>query len=247
MTIFITTASQSQTLLDAVNRVLRISGIIRGDTDPITSFSDTQHNATLNLAIIAIQSVLTDLAAYYDLPMERKTDTITFVAGTRVYNMAADFMQFWNNQAYVYDAVQNLPIPAFAGGEQKLSRDLPNYQTQNGYPIAFYEVDGAATKQIGFFPVPTASEAGRVITYDYEKDIIPLVETDRMPFVKNIEVYKFCELAAVKFNAIFSQEPRSASPDVEHDPTYISARADLLKLLTQIKPSTKYGRAIRSR
>lgn len=49
--------------LSAVNRVLRTNNIIRGDDDAITTFSDTQHNATLNLALIAIQDELTETVA----------------------------------------------------------------------------------------------------------------------------------------------------------------------------------------
>ncbi len=49
------------TFLEAVNRVLRMEGIILGDDDDLTSFSDTQHAATQSMARIAIQSQLADL------------------------------------------------------------------------------------------------------------------------------------------------------------------------------------------
>ena len=41
--------------LGAVTRVMRINGILRGDTDAPTTFSDLQHGATIQLAQIAIQ------------------------------------------------------------------------------------------------------------------------------------------------------------------------------------------------
>ena len=457
--------------LGAVNRVLRISGIIRGDSDPITSFSDLAHNATMNLAQIAIQSVLTDLAAYYDLPQDRKQGEITLIQGQRVYDLADDFLHFWNNPGFFYDSTQNMIICEFDGGEQKLSREIFDYKTQQGYPNNFYVIDGL-TSQVGFYqvpnnniaasnaygsltfnsipsvgtqaagnisfnnnpsngdtltingtvitfvtgtatgnqvyigvnylqtlaalqallltttdgnlnqcsyqfasneitityfsygttgnsatfsttsaalavtgsgtllggtnpdtvsvngttfvfvasssavtsmsgvPVPIGSTAaisannlyhvlfyyeqvnslmsvfeseavvtflailqgsigasytlssstssiipsgatlnganGRVIVYDYIRDPIPILATDPMPFIRDIEVYKFCELAAVKFNSLFTQEAKMPSQNVEVDPTYVSARADLLKLIRPTKPSKRYGRTYNS-
>ena len=42
----------------AVNRVMRINTIIKGDDDNITTFSDTQHAASISLAQISIQDEL---------------------------------------------------------------------------------------------------------------------------------------------------------------------------------------------
>jgi len=39
----------SYTFLDAVNRVLRINHIIKGDDDNVTSLSDTQHSADIEM------------------------------------------------------------------------------------------------------------------------------------------------------------------------------------------------------
>ena len=231
----------SQTFLQAVNRVLVTGGVIRADTGLITSFSGLQHGATVNMAIVAIQSCLIDLSTYYDLPYERKSATITAIGGTMNYLLAADFMNFWNEPAFLYDAVQNNHIFEYEGGEKKLSQDIFNYTQQSGYPNAWFYVDGT-TKQLGFWPVPDANTSGRVFQYDYEADCIPLIETDVMPFIRNIEVFKFCDLATVKFNSLFTQQAKAPTADVEHDPTYISARADLLKLLRPTKPKKHYGR-----
>lgn len=228
------------TFLQTVNRILRISGVIRGDTDPITSFSDLQHGATMNLAIIAIQSTLTDLIAYYDFPQERTSGTITWQTGIRTYALATDFVQFWNEPAFFYDSVQNNEIMGYNGGEKQLAHDIFDYKTQSGSPSAWYYVEGI-TKQVGFYAVPDAGVNNRVVTYDYEKDVIPLVATDNMPFIRDIEVFKFCDLAAVKFQSLFTQQPKQPSADVEKDPAYITARATLLRLIKSEKPSHRYG------
>lgn len=230
----------AQTFLQAVNRILRISGVIRGDTDGITTFADLQHGSSMNLAIIAIQSTLTDLTAYYDFPTERTAGTITLQTGVRTYALATDFVQFWNEPAYFYDAVQNNEILEYDGGERRLAREIFTYQTQLGYPTSFYYVEGA-TKLVGFYAVPDSSLNNRVLSYDYEKDVIPLLATDNLPFIRDIETFKFCDLAAVKFNSLFTQQPRQPSADIEKDPAYITARATLLKLIKPEKPSHRYG------
>ena len=233
----------SQTFLNAVNRVLRIGGVIRGDTDPITSFSDVQHGATMNLAIIAIQSTLTDLTAFYDFPQERGSSSITLVAGTRLYSLATDFIEFWQDNQFLYDAAQNNKLYEYDGGERQLSQDVPDYQsvaTQSGYPTWWYNSEGM-TQQIGLFSIPNASYAGRVLTYDYEKDVIPVNASDNMPFIRDIHTFTFCDLAAVKFAALFTQQPSSPTPDVEHDPAYLNARSTLLRLITPEKPGKRYG------
>lgn len=226
--------------LQAVNRVLRIGGLIRGDTDTIATFSDVQHGSSMNLAIIAIQSTLTDLTAYYDFPQERTSATLTWQTGVRTYTLASDFVQFWNEPAFFYDSVQNNEIMEYDGGERQLARDIPTYQTQSGSPSAWYYSEGA-TKQIGFYSVPDASVNNRVISYEYEKDVIPLVATDNLPFIRDIEAFKFCDLATVKFNSLFTQLPKQPSADIAKDPTYITARATLLKLIRPGKPSHRYG------
>ena len=43
------------TFLDGVNRILRMNTLIRGDDDDVSSFDDTQHSASINLARFSIQ------------------------------------------------------------------------------------------------------------------------------------------------------------------------------------------------
>lgn len=230
----------SLTFLDAVNRVLRIGGIIRGDTDPITTFADLQHGSTYNLAIIAIQSTLTDLTAYYNFPAERASSTVTLSTGTRLYSLASDFVQFWEEDQFFFDTAQNIHIFEYHGGERRLAQEMYTYKTDSGYPSWWYYSEGA-TKQVGFYRVPTSTENAKVLTYDYEKDVIPVLATDAMPFLRDIEAYKFCDLAAVKFNALFTQTPREPSSNTEEDANYKTARATLLRLMTPNKASSHYG------
>src|SRR5687768_9430744 len=91
----IITPSTDFSFLDAVNRVLAANGILRGDTDEVTGFSDLQHGATVRLARIAIQDELNELMSDTLLPSERDTTgSITTEAGTRSYSLANNFIRF---------------------------------------------------------------------------------------------------------------------------------------------------------
>ncbi len=96
--------------LGAVNRILRANGILRGDTDAITTFSDLQHGATVQLALLSVQDELIDLVADTLIPYEKKTTgTVSAVASTRTYSLAADFIRFYG-RASLYNSSDNIRI-----------------------------------------------------------------------------------------------------------------------------------------
>jgi hypothetical protein len=101
------------TFIEAVNRIFRLNGLIRGDTDPITSFTQTQHNASMTVAKIAVQDELIDLVSSRMIDYERTSGTLTMVAGTRVYDLPTDFRSFefpWfrnSSTRYLYE----YPVP----------------------------------------------------------------------------------------------------------------------------------------
>lgn len=226
--------------LGAVNRILRIGGVIRGDTDPISTFSDLQHGATLNLAIIAVQDTFTDLMAFYDFPSERSSSSITCVTGQRTYSLPADFVQFWESNQSLYDSVGSNMLFEYKGGEKQLSQSIWTYQTDQGSPNWWYYVEGS-TKLLGLYQIPNASYNGRVFTFDYEKDIVPVNATDNMPFIRDIESNTFCQLATVRFQSLFNSNPKQISAPVETNPQYINSRSTLLALINPKKPNKFYG------
>lgn len=226
--------------LGAVNRILRLTGVIRGDTDPIQTFSDLQHGATMNLAIIAVQDTFTDLMAFYDFPSERASSFITCVTNQRAYALPSDFVQFWEDRQTLYDAVGSNMLYEYTGGEKQLSKSVWTYQTDKGSPNWWYYIEGA-TKQIGLYQIPDATFNGRVLTFDYEKDIVPVNATDTMPFIRDIESNTFCQMAAVRFQSLFNANPKQPSAPVELNPQYINSRATLLALINPKKPNRTYG------
>lgn len=232
--------SSTSTFLGAVNRILRIAGIIRGDVDAIQSFSDLQHGATIQLAVIAVQDTMTDLMAFYDFPQERASSSITLATGTRTYALAADFVQFWQDNQFFYDTTDQNHIFEYPGGERQLAQSIFRYQSDTGSPTYWYYVEGA-TKQVGFYQTPDSTYNGRVLTYDYEKDVIPVNSSDPMPFMRDIESNTFCQLAAIRFQSLFTANPKELPAPVETTPQYINSRSTLLKLINPKVPDKYYG------
>jgi hypothetical protein len=226
------------TFLDAVNRILRIQGFIRGDTDILTAFTDTNHNATSNICQIAIQSEIQNLMSDNSLAYERSTGTITLSTGTRVYNLSSDFVRFYGDPAFVYDATQNFQIFEYPGGEDELRDEILTYLTDPGAPNWFY-FSQTTSKGLGFYPVPDSSVNGRNLSYEYEKTITPVLSTDIMPFQNNDEVYAFCEMAARRFKYLY--EGKNDIP-VTKDPVWQESSAKLNNLMRGKNPSRFYGR-----
>jgi hypothetical protein len=229
----------STTFLQCVNRILRTAAVIRGDTDTVATFSDTAHNASLNLAIVATQNELIRLIADRLIPSERKTSgTITTVANTRTYALASDFTRFYG-YPHLYDAQDNRQIYEWPGGLEKLQLEIYTYATDTGEVNWWYWEPGA-TKEIGFFQVPGSS--GDVLTYEYEGSVLVSASTDVLPFHNTEEDYMFIEMAARRFKFMFEDVKNELDIQavLEKDTTYKSSKASLIALVTGQKPKRSY-------
>lgn len=232
------------TFLECINRIFRLNAIIRGDTDPIATFSDISHNASMTLAIICVQDELTSLIAEKLIPKERNTSqNVTFATGTRVYNLPSNFIRFYGEPCF-YRAAENRKIYEYRGGLVQLQNDIWDYATQEGDPNWWYfEPTSQATKQVGFFQVPTSSENGEVWTFEYEASVMISLSTDDLPFHNDEENFTFTQMASRRFK--FSFEDVEGKADIQgildQDRSYITARATLYKLLRGQNPQRYYG------
>ena len=233
------------TFLEAVNRVMRMEGVILGDDDDLTSFSDTQHAATQSMARIAIQSQLADLVSDGLLPYEEKNATLTTTANTRAYSMASDFQRFVDMfiDELGLDGKPERRILVYPGGEKQLRRDFDKYREETGDPIWFYPINGT-TKQIGFYPVPDSGSAG-TYRYYYEADVAVEDEADVLPFATRTESETFCRMAARHFKYMKASAPLRESlfpRGIEGDSVITSARATLMGLLNPLPEKRSYGK-----
>lgn len=230
------------TFLECVNRILRKTAIIRGDTDEITTFSDTQHNASLNLAIVAVQDEIARLTAERLIPYERQTSgTVTLAASTRTYSLASDFTRFYGTPHF-YDSDGNRQIYEYPGGLEALQTEYYTYATDSGDPNWFY-MEPTSTKKVGFFQVPSSGEAGKILTYEYEGSVLVDSVSDTIPFHNTEEAYMFTEMAARRFK--YSWEDIKNELDIqavlEKDTTYKSSKAMLMALIKGYRPRRTYG------
>jgi len=223
------------TLLEAVNRIFRTNGIIKGDDDAITTFSDVAHNAATQLAIIAAQDELNDLVSDNVIPYEVTQGTITTTASTRTYALASDFVRFYGHSR-LYRAAANRPLYEWPGGRESLMHTFWTYETEQGEPNWWY-LEPTTTKRIGLYQVPNAAY---IYTYDYEKSVAVSVASDVLPFHSDPEAQAFTQAAGRRFKALFEENSDPAS-FILKDPTYTTARTRLMGLMKGRNPYTRYG------
>ena len=225
--------------LDGVNRILRLNGVIRGDTDVLVTFADTSHNSTSQLAQIAIQTEIGELSSKSEFPYQHKTNgSITYTTTTRTYALASDFIQLWGRPAFFYDAASNFTIFQYPGGENQLRIDIQTYRNDPGRPIWYYFELGTA-QQVSFYPVPDAVSNGVVITYDYSASVNVVNSTDVLPLTTTDQQYAFIDMASRRFKFLF--EGKVDIP-MDSDPVYREARARLFSLMGWKQPPRTYGK-----
>ena len=222
--------------LDAVNRILRLNAIIRGDTDLIATFSDTAHNATLNLAIVAVQDELGDMISDKLIPYELASGTLAMVSGTRTYALATDFIRFYGH-AFFLDGTRE--IFEYHGGREQLQVDVPNYKTVSGTPNWWYW-EPASTKQVGFYQIPNAAAT---YSYDYEKSVMVTNSTDTLPLHNVEENNQFCIMCSRRFKVLFEDTEKMTDivAVLDSDQTYRRAKRALFQLIKGENSPTKYS------
>ena len=232
------------TFLDAVNRILRLNAVIRGDTDPITTFSDTAHNASLNLAVVAVQDELTKLIADKLIPKERSTSgSVTLTTNTRTYDLASDFIRFYG-LPHFYNAAANRQIYEYSGGLPQLQTDIYNFQTQYGDPNWFYfEPTNSTSKKVGFFQVPSSAQNGIVWTYDYEASVMVSAASDNLPFHTTEENYAFIGMCSRRFKYLWADTKNELDIQgvLDKDTSYKSYFTTLMKLIRGKDAVRSYG------
>jgi hypothetical protein len=234
------------TFLECIQKIFIDMAIIRGDTDLPSSFSDTQHSASLGVAQQAVKKELINLVSQKLLPKERvTTGAITLVSGTRVYNLASGFTAFYGKRRF-YASSANQELFEYPGGLEQLQRDVLTYATDVGSPTYWYfEPSNQSTKQVGFFHVPNSSVDGRVYAYDYQTSVLVSSASDSLPFHNDEENYTFADMCGRRFK--FMWEDTKAEADIQlildKDRSYTTAKSSLYALLKGQDPKRAYGAA----
>lgn len=219
------------TLLEAVTRILRSNAILRGDTDAPSSFSDTNHNASMQLAIVAIQDEIASLAADRLIPYEKTSNTILLSTGVRTYSLESDFVNFYGFPHF-YDTTANRLIPEWPGGQEMLQLADPSYQTRTGTPNWWYW-EPTTSKKVGLYNVPDETFSGRSLTYHYERELVLDEASDTMPFHNTTEANTFCQMAGRRFKFMFEdvENKLDIQAILDNDVSYKTARGTLVRLI----------------
>ena len=240
--------------IDAVNRVLRIEGVIAGDDDNLANFSDTQHENMSNLAQIAIQDEINDLVSDAVFPKEQAIAFITLSTGVRAYALATDFVRmtdkFWNLQkvetATSTGTATGHRIYPWNGGEENLRRFSHDYRTVQGSTAFVYFTDvPTTTSQVGVYPLPNSDVSGDIYRYFYDKDVSVTSESDVIPVITTQAAQAFTEAAAIRFRYIrLAPEVREAlyPSGIGQNPGLQQARARVFEFVRRESPSGMYGR-----
>ena len=218
-------------LLEAVTRILRQNAILRGDTDAPASFSDTNHNASMQLAIMAIQDEVAYLVADKLIPYEKTSNTITLSSSTRTYSLDSTFVNFYGFPHF-YDSTDNRFIPEYPGGQEQLQINDFKYLTGEGAPNWWYW-EPTTTKKVGFYQVPDSTFNGRSLTYHFEAEIVLDDVSDTLPFHNTTESNTFCQTAGRRFKFMYEDTENKSDIQaiLDNDVSYRTARATLLRLI----------------
>lgn len=168
----------AKTLLNATNEILKRVRVISGDSGALTSLSDSARQGAIDVAVQVINEGLDELYSSTGLPKpkQQSSSTITLVAGQRDYTLASNLVLLrWP----LIDRTNSQIIEEYPGGyNQLLQDDLEQDDTGLPHSAAISPVDGKIYMDVA----PTAADAGRIYTYQYDKDLSLALAADTVPF-----------------------------------------------------------------
>jgi len=236
--------------VEGVNRILRKQGIIQGDDDAITSFSSTQHVGAIELAKIAIQDEVDELATNNLLTFALTTSDSSFVTivGTSVYALATNFLRFTEDKPCLYELdistgnETGVIIPEQQGGVEQLRKQIPQHRNTDvtGSAISWYHYPKSGHNFIRIYP---RADAVRQYRYWYvTTNTTPTDEDHLLPFTMERQARMFINVAARRFDIMFKSGPKEVSDVIQSDPVLLGQRASLIDALRYKTANKRRGR-----
>lgn len=168
----------AKTLLNAVNEILKRTGVISGDSGALTTLTDSARQRPIDVAVQVINEAMDELYKLPGLsaPQGQGESTITLATGDKDYSLASDLVRL---RFPLIDKTNNQYITEFPGGYNRILVFDPE-QDDTGQPHwgAISPVDG----ELYLDRAPTADVNGNIYTYQYDKDISVSQLTDTVPF-----------------------------------------------------------------
>lgn len=218
----------AKALLDCVNEVFKRVNNIQGDAAALTTLTDSARQHPIDVTIQVINEGIDELYSHshLSLPKQQEQGTITLTNGARSYTLASDLIEM---QFPLIDRTKTTFIWKYPGDYNDLLLIDPE-QDDTGLPwwAVVSPIDGSLYMNV----TPTATEAGRVYTYQYQKDLVLVNATDNVPF--NNEVFRAMVPA---WTQLYKREMRN-----EFDQAlYLMAIGRAARALTEIVPRTSYN------
>ena len=170
----------TQTLLDAVNKVLRRTGETQSDLD---SLIDSGHQIAIEQARGIWTDIVHEVASLGVFSAESGTGSITLAEGSvgREYDLPQDFEGFSGEwETAVLTSPNHHKVFEYKGGYTQMVADQTNPDDYKGDPLrwAINPTNGKLRIDVN----PEAAQAGRVYTFVYEKRIALLDAQSTFPF-----------------------------------------------------------------
>lgn len=218
----------NKTLLDAVNDVFKLAGLIAGDASTLTSLTDSARQHDIDAAVLAVNETIDEMFSTIDepLPQQQAQSTITLATSTRNYTLVTNYVRLhWplvdhTNSQYIFE---------FPGTYDDILVMDPEVD-DTGLPIwgVIRPTDGA----LYLYPTPTSADNGRVYTYQYDQDTELTAAASTVPF--NNAVYRAFVPAAFQ---IWKRERRG-----EFDAAIFKAHLGrAMRLLPQVPGKDNYN------
>lgn len=175
------------TALVAVNRILKRTRVISGDSGDLTSFTDPQHQHSIDIALQTLNEIMQLFYGLGVLSGEVKESSITLVDATREYAAATDFEQMAGDTyqtRVMVNASSNNRLYEYPGGYPRMFLDQPDPTDWTGRPL--YWAWQQQSKKFRLDRTPTSAEAGEVYKYLYEFTNVISATGDTFPFTDSI-------------------------------------------------------------
>lgn len=217
-----------KTLLDAVNEVLIRANVIQGDATRLTTLTDSARQHTIDVSVQVINEGIDELysASHVELPSEQAEATITLANGSRSYALNANLTKLIFP---LIDKTNTAFIAKFPGTYEDMLLLDPE---QNDTGLPWWGIISPVNGQLFMNVTPTAIEAGRVYTYQYEKDLAMSSITDTVPF--NNKVFRAMVPA---WHQLYKREMKN---EFDGD-LYQMSMGRAARVMTEIDPRESYS------
>lgn len=218
----------AKTLLDGVNDVLKRVGLISGISGEIASLTDSAHQVAIDSAVQMWNEAIAELytTSGEQFSNQSSESTITLLEGQRAYTLPTNMVRM---EFPLIDKTNSQFIYEWEGEYQDFLISDPE-QDDSGLPV--WAVIRPTDGRLFLDREPTANDAGRVYTYQYERDLSLVLATDTMPFSDSVYV----SMVPVVAEFYSKERKNSFDPDAVNRNFSRAGRQ-----LRQVMPNTSYN------